>query len=158
MIKGVYLAQLPGALGTNYQVSNLRITDRYGIDETGLWTLTRQSNEEGFDGLAAGDTNALARCVPDLGVMWSAFTGIYDERCLADRACDAMRLQTVRSAGSRLTVFNYLLGPLTFSFDIALPSPPRAVRLVIGQIGGNGGNPLQRTANLPDEEFVIQFP
>lgn len=158
LIKGVYLTQLPGGPGTDYQVSNVRITDRYGIDETEMWERTSVGNEEGFDGYTFGDTNLLARCVPQLNEMWNAFTGIYDERCLADPACDAMRLHTHRLPGFVLIAFNYLLGPLTFSFDIDLPSPPKAVRLVFGQIGGNGGNPLQRTATLPDEEFVIQFP
>ena len=158
LIKGVYLTQLPGAPTSNHQVSNVRITDRYGIDETEVWGRTSGGNEEGFDGYTFGDTNLLARCVPQLNEMWNAFTGIYDERCLADPACDALRLQTHRLPGFILIAFNYLLGPLTFSFDIALSGPPRAVKLKVGHIGGNGGNPLQRNATLPDEEFVIQVP
>jgi hypothetical protein len=163
VIKGVYLTQLPGAPGTNYQVSNIRITDRYGIDETGMWTRAGGFKEVGFDGYTWGDTAAVAKCVPVLDEMWNAYTGIYDERCLADPACDAMRLQTYPSQTvalpvPKLTAFNYLQGPVTFSFDIVLSAPPTAVKLKMGLVGGNGGNPLQRTATLPDEEFVIQVP
>ncbi|MGH7516454.1 MAG: hypothetical protein ACREOC_03145 [Gemmatimonadales bacterium] len=69
-----------------------------------------------------------------------------------------MRLQTVRGTPEQLTAYNYLLGPLTFAFDIVLTAPPAALRLKLGHIGGNGGNPAQRSGTMPDEEFVIQFP
>jgi hypothetical protein len=155
IIKGVFLTQLPG---TPNSVSNLRILDRYGIDETGFWAGGGGFKEAGFDGYIEGDSARLGKCQPDIGIMWNAFSGIYDERCLADSACDAMRLQTIASPQLRVTVLNYLLGPVTFSFDFATSSPPKAVRLVMALIGGNGGNPAQRWAALPEEEFVIQFP
>jgi hypothetical protein len=155
IIKGVFLTQLTG---TPNAVSNPRISDRYGIDETTFWAGTGGFKEVGFDGYIEGDSARLGKCKPDIGIMWSVFTGIYDERCLADTACDAMRLQTISSPQLRLTVLNYLIGPVTFSFDLATSSPPKAVRLVMALIGGNGGNPAQRWATLPEEEFVIQFP
>jgi len=152
MIKEVHLTQLTG--GT-HSVSNLLITDRYGIDETELWKRGGGGPEEGF--------KQYTEWVPPVGcpqgvpIAWGSYTGIYDERCLADPACDAMRLQTHRLPAHQIVVFNYLIGPVTFSFDFT-PSPPKAVRLVMGHIGGNGGIPARRYAILPDEEFIIQFP
>jgi len=153
IIKEVYLTQLPGAPGTNYQVSNAKVLDRYGIDHTGLWTRTSAYKEEGFDGYAMWDRGA-----PDFLVIWAATSGIYDERCAADLLCDGMRLQTLRQSNSQISVFNYLLGPVTFSFDITMSGPPKAVKLKMSLIGGNGGNPAQRGNASAGEEFVIQFP
>jgi hypothetical protein len=147
LVKEVYLTQLTGS---SHTVSNVVVTDRYGVDETGLWRRMGGGPEEGFEGYTEYD--------PGGGALWSARTGVYDERCLADPACDKMRLQTYLSSPHQITVFNYLIGPVTFSFDITLSAPPKAVRLVMGHVGGNGGNPAQRSAALPDEEFVIQFP
>jgi hypothetical protein len=157
LVTEVYLTQL--APSSSYLVSNLSIKDRYGVDHDGLWAGTGGFHEVGFKGYTEYDT--AGACGPDLpGVFWGAFTGIYDERCLADPATDARRLQTYRSSPTQVGVFNYLLGPVTFAFDIALPSPPTAVRLKLGLIGGNGGHPAQRTPGtaIPDEEFVIKFP
>ncbi len=155
LVTGVFLTQL--APGPGYALSNVGITDRYGVDQSGLWTRTSGANEEGFEGYAEYDTGGA--CGPNLpNVFWSAFSGIYDERCLADAGTDARRLQTYRSAAEQVSVFNYVVGPLTFAFDIVVASPPAAVRVRLGLIGGNGGNPAQRSATLPDEEFVIQFP
>jgi hypothetical protein len=147
LIKEVHLTHLPGA---SHPISNARITDRYGIDETGLWTYNSGASEEGFTDYAEWGAST--------GSQWGSFTGVYDERCVADPACDARRLQTYRLSPHKIVVFNYLIGPVTFSFDITLPAPPKAVRLVMGHIGGNGGNPAQRSPALPDETFVIQFP
>jgi hypothetical protein len=157
MVSGVYLTQL--AVNPGYSVSNLRITDRYGIDETWLWTVASSTTEIGFDGYAELDTGR--PCQPGFpNVLWGAYTGIYDERCLADPACDARRLQTYLPlpARTQLSAYNYLLGPVTFAFDIKLSAIPIAVRLSMRHVGGNGGNPAQRWALLPSEEFVIQVP
>jgi hypothetical protein len=155
LVTGVYLTQLPPSSG--YNVSNVSIKDRYGVDHTGLWKQRSGANQEGFEGYQEYDT--AGRCGPELpGIFWDAHTGIYDERCLADPATDARRFQTWRRSAYQVSVFNYLLGPVTFAFDIVLPLPPSAVRLRLGLIGGNGGNPAERqTPPLPDEEFVIQF-
>jgi len=152
MIKEVYLTQLTGSTHT---LSNLRITDRYGIDETELWKRGGGGPEEGFKQYT--EWVPAAGCPQGVPIAWGSYTGIYDERCLADPACDAMRLQTHRLPAHQIVVFNYLIGPVTFSFDIT-PSPPKAVRLVMGHIGGNGGIPARRYSILPDEEFIIQFP
>jgi hypothetical protein len=115
--------------------------------------------EIGFEGYTELDT--VTPCGPGFpSVLWGAFSGVYDERCLADPLCDARRLQNYRASASpkQLGAFNYLLGPVTFAFDIALTAAPTAVRVRVGHVGGNGGNPSQRSATLPDETFVIQFP
>jgi hypothetical protein len=158
MVTGVYITQLPQVPpGTNYQMSNLKITDRYGIDENTMWTVSSGPTEFGFDGYTEIDTGR--PCQPGFpNVLWGVYTGIYDERCLADPSCDARRLQTYRPMWASLAGFNYLIGPVTFSFDIALPVVPAAVKLRVGHVGGNGGNPAQRMATLPSEEFVIQLP
>ena len=153
MIREVYLTQLQG---TNNSFSNAVITDRYGVDETLLWKPVIGGPEIGWRGYVEWDSTGV--CPGAIGVVWGSDSGIYDERCLYDPTCDAMRLQTEIPAPHKISVFNYLLGPLTFTFDIALSSPPRAVRLVMGHNGGNGGDPAVRYAALPDEEFVIQVP
>lgn len=152
IVNGVYLVQLPQS--TNFAVANLKITDRYGIDETSLWTLALGGTSAGFDGYA----ERIGGGPPSGG--WASYTGVYDERCLADPLCDARRLQTYRTGptNSTIAVFNYLLGPVTFAFDISLSAAPTAVKLKMGHVGGNGGNPAQRSASLPSEEFVFQFP
>lgn len=153
LIKEVYLTHLAGQ---SHALSNVVIRDRYGVDESGLWTRRAGGQEVGFDGYIEWD--AAGQCGPGLNVVWGLFTGIYDERCLADFACDAMRLQTYSPGANKLSAFNYLLGPVTFDFDIALSAPPNAVKLVMGHNGGNGGVPAQRWALLPDEHFVIEVP
>src|SRR5659263_256443 len=84
------------------------------------------------------------KCGPGLpSVFWSCNTGIYDERCLYDPACDALRLQTYRSSGPQIAIFNYLVSPVTFRFTLAPFSPSAGVRIQITNqfVGGNGGNP-----------------
>jgi hypothetical protein len=155
MVSEVYAAGLGPSGG--YSVTNIKITDRYGVDETGLWRRRDGANETGFGGYTEYDTGG--NCGPSLpSVFWFSHTGIYDDRCPGDSACDAMRLQTWRATGTQIEVFNYLLGPVTFAFDLVTPKPPNSVRLVMSQIGGNGGNPAQRAAVLPNEEFTIVFP
>ena len=157
LVNGVYLTQLPSS--QSYATSNVRITDRYGIDQTLLWMPLIGGTEIGFEGYTELDT--VNPCGPGYPrVLWSAFSGVYDERCLADPLCDARRLQTYRPTASprQLGAFSYLLGPVTFAFDIALTAAPTAVRLRVGHVGGNAGIPSQRSATLPDETFVIQFP
>jgi hypothetical protein len=160
IVDAVYLTQL--APSSNYQVTNVKITDRYGIDETLLWWPVN-GPDVGFVGYVELDTRT--PCQPGFPqVLWGAFTGVYDERCLADPACDARRLQTyvttfpVSPGRIGLTAHNYLIGPVTFAFDITLSAAPTAVKLRMGHVGGNGGNPAQRNATLPSEEFVVQFP
>ena len=93
LVNGVYLTQLP--LSQSHTVSNLRITDRYGIDQTLLWSIVPGGTEIGFEGFTELDT--VAPCRPGFpSVLWNAFSGVYDERCLADPLCDARRLQNYR--------------------------------------------------------------
>jgi hypothetical protein len=147
--------ELTGLAGNQNNVNNVQITDRYGIDETKLWTPSA-GVDAGFDGYTeVGPVKIGTTSIP---VIWGAYTGIYDERCLADAACDAMRLQTFRPDANRIAPFNYLLGPVTFSFDIAQPAAPKSVRLTMGLIGGNGGNPAQRSPAPGEDVFVISFP
>ena len=153
-IRGVYLIQLTG--GSPYNMSHVKIVDRYGVEQNSLWTGVSAPNEAGFEGYVEVDTGK--PCQPGFpNVLWGAYTGIYDERCLEDPACDRRRLQTI-AQWPQLTSFNYLLGPLTFSFDLALSAPPTAVRLRMSLVGGNGGNPAQRFYTLPDEGFIITVP
>ena len=154
LVVGVELAHLaPGS----YSATNLRITDRYGIEQTQLWAVV-SGGTLGFFGYREWD--AADSCAPAVfGVVWGNFTGAYDERCLADLSCDSRRLQSYLTGPTNLQFvgFNYVAGPLTFSFDANLTAPPTAVKIRMGHIGGNGGNPAQRWATLPDEEFVIDF-
>ncbi|HTE44770.1 MAG TPA: hypothetical protein VK636_05955 [Gemmatimonadaceae bacterium] len=131
-----------------HTVSNVKITDHFGVENL-LWK--QQSGvTEGFSGITEFDSGH--------GVAWLSTTGIYDPRCQEHAAVDAVRLQTYRAQGTILAAFNYLHGPVTFAFDIQLASPPKAVEITLGLVGGNGGNPAQRSATLPDEVFVIHFP
>ena len=157
LIKKVKLAKLTG---TNNPLSNVRITDRYGIEETSLWATEHGGAEVGFASYTeVGPVFLGPTGTSRIDVIWGSYTGIYDDRCWADPACDAMRLQTHRLDQNRIAVYNYLIGPVTFSFDISQPAPPKAVKLVMGLISGNGGNPAQRSPALPDEEeFIIEFP
>lgn len=151
LIREVYLTNLKG---NNIRPQNVRITDRYGIDETELW---EGAGPIGWIGYREWDS--VGRCGPNIGVVWSSYTGIYDERCLADFGCDAMRLQTYIPSSHQVVAWNYLLSPVTFSFDVSLNVPPKSVKLVMDIIGGNGGNPAQRSAATPGTEpFVIEFP
>ena len=155
LVTAVYLTDLPPSSG--YTVSAVDIRDRYGIDQTRFWRHVSGASQEGFDGYTEYDTGGL--CGHGLpNVFWTANSGVYDERSLADPTVDAFRLQSYRQGAAQVAIYNYMLGPLTFSFDISLPAPPSAVRLMLGQIGGNGGNPAQRTATLPNEEWIIRFP
>ena len=144
------LSQLPPLTNLS-TISNVAITDRYGVSHVGLWEVGYTgAGEQGFVGHAEWGTNAK--------VVWQALSGIYDDRCATDQTCDRFRLQSFRHTSiDEITVYNYLPGPLTFAFDIRLSAPPTAVRLRLSLIGGNGGNPAQRTPSLPDEEFVINF-
>ena len=156
IVRGVYVSTLANAGG--YTADNISITDRYSVDHTDLFTQVSGADYFGFDGYRELDT--AKPCRPGFpSVLWSAYTGIYDDECLNDAACDAMRLQTFHIPSSpQLSVFNYLRGPLTFRFDITLPAEPMGVRIRVGLIGGNGGNPAQRgPIGLPDDIFVIQF-
>jgi hypothetical protein len=157
MIGAVYLSQL--AVGGNHMPGNVQIVDRYGIDETRMWTPVSAATEAGFEGYIELDTGS--PCQPGFpSVLWGVYSGIYDERCLADPACDAMRLHTYIPAPgyAQLAGYNYVAGPLTFNFDLSLPAVPTAVRLRMTQVGGNGGNPAQRNSLLPPETFTIQVP
>jgi hypothetical protein len=136
-------------------LQNVRITDRGGIDSASMWGGINFPTEVGFDGYREVDTGR--PCQPGFpNVLWGVYTGVYDERCLADPACDARRMQT-HVKWPQLVGFNYLISPVTFAFDIAIAAPPTAVRLRMSMIGGNDGNPAQRFSTLPDEIFTIQF-
>jgi hypothetical protein len=54
LVTSVFLTQLPP--GTGYVVSNVAITDRYGVDQSGMWTRSSGANEEGFAGYTEYDT------------------------------------------------------------------------------------------------------
>ena len=154
LVTAVELGHLPPG---NYAASNVRITDRYGIDQTDLWAI-ESGGVLRFFGYREWD--AADTCAPAVfGVVWGNFTGAYDERCLADPACDSMRLQSYLTGTTKLQFrgFHYVAGPITFSFDANLTAPPTAIKIRMGHIGGNGGNPAQRWATLPDEDFVIDF-
>jgi hypothetical protein len=156
-VNGVYLTQLPAPPGP--QGGGVHITDKYGVDETLLWRPMSSGTEMGFEGFTDLDTGTpCAASYPN--VLFTSYTGVYDDRCREDPACDARRLQTYMSnpTGVQLSAFNYLTGPVTFAFNADLSAPPTAVRLRMGHIGGNGGNPAQRWALLPDETFIIAFP
>ena len=140
------------------ELTNLKITDRYGVDQTQLWRVASGGMIEffGYSEWDAADT-----CAPAVfGVVWGSWTGIYDERCQADLACDSRRLQTHLTGPTNLQLiaFDYVAGPMTFAFDIVAAAPPKTFKLKMGLVGGNGGNPAQRWAALPDEEFTIQVP
>ena len=153
MIREVWLT---GLQGQSIAFSNVVITDRYGVDHTPLWKPAGGGSEFGWRGYVEWDP--AGQCGPGVGVVWGCTTGIYDERCLYDPACDAMRLQTYVPAPHRLAAYNYLLGPVTFSFNASLSAPPQAVRLVMGEIGGNGGDPASHGTGMANEEFIIQIP
>ena len=155
LVTEVFLAELPQNAPI---MTNVKIVDRYGVDQTMVFTGTIGGSQQGWEGYKEFDTGGA--CGPQLPqVFWGAFSGIYDERCLADQTIDARRLQTYGIGSTQISVYNYILGPLTFSFDIALASPPTSVLLRVGRIGGNGGNPAQRTEVFPGhEEFLIRFP
>ena len=155
LVTGVFLTDLPSSGSAT--VSNVEIKDRYGVDQTRFWRHTSGVSQEGFEGYAEYDTGGA--CGPGMpSVFWFAHSGIYDERCWADPTVDAYRLQSYRNGGMQVALYNYMLGPLTFSFDINLSAPPSAVRLTLGHVGGNGGDPAQHTATLPNEEWVVRFP
>ncbi|MDH4132521.1 MAG: hypothetical protein OEV95_12025 [Gemmatimonadota bacterium] len=154
-VTGVFIAQLPAT--TTSLIATRSIKDRYGVSHSGFWVPTIGGGEEGWDGYAEYDTGgACGAGLPN--VFWSASSGIYDDRCAADPAIDAYRLQTARPTAEQITVYNYLAGPVTFEFDFKSAKPPAAVRLVVGLQGGNGGNPAQLAPTLPNEEFTIVFP
>ncbi len=156
LITGVKLVDLPPSTG--YQLTKPRITDRYGTNVTKLWTREFGLRSAGFDGYAEFD--AAGQCGQGLpSVFWSCFTGIYDERCLYDSACDGHRLQTYRPTTPQIVVFNYLVCPVTFRFTLAPFSPDTGVRIQITSqfIGGNGGNPDSHGDVTPKEQFIIQF-
>lgn len=147
---------LTGLAGTQNSVRNPQITDRYGVDQTNLWMTVAGSVDVGFEGYT--EIGPVKIGTTTIGVIWGAYTGVYDERCLYDPACDAMRFQTHRPNAHQISVFNYLLGPVTFVFDITQPTAPKSVRLSMDMIGGNGGDPDRRSAAPGADEFVISFP
>ena len=155
LVTGVALTNLPQP--NQVTLSNAKITDRYGIDSTGLFRV-KSGVDTGFDGFTEWDSGgSCGHGVPN--VLWLSYAGVYDERCLADPACDAMRFQNYRWGPYQIVGFNYMLGPVTFEFDATLSSPPTDVKLTMAHIGGNGGNPATRTSNANVfEEFVIHFP
>jgi len=156
LITGVKLVDLPQSTGNNLTTQN--ITDRYGTDVTKLWTLESGLKSTGYIGYTEYDTGG--KCGPGLpSVFWSCITGIYDERCLYDPACDALRLQIHRSAAPQIAIFNYLVSPVTFRFTLAPFSPSTGVRIQITNqfVGGNGGNPNSHGNAVPQEHFIVQF-
>jgi hypothetical protein len=152
LIKKVMLTRLSGNQNAPL---NPHITDRYGIDETKFWT-SDHGIDAGFDGYT--EVGPVQIGANSIAVIWGAYTGIYDERCMTDPNCDRMRLQSYRPDQYGLVAYNYLLSPVTFSFDIKQPAAPKAVSLTMGHIGGNGGDPARRSAVAGEEKFIIEFP
>ena len=154
LITAVKLVDLPPS--SSYHLTTQSITDSTGTDFTTLWPPEYASNSVGHCGAAQYDT--AGKCGPGLpSVFWFCNTGIYDERCLRDPECDAWRLQTHR-AGPQITIFNYLVSPVTFRFTLAPFSPNTGVKIQITSqfIGGNGGNPSNH-GNLAQEHFFLKF-
>ncbi len=154
-ISAVYLCDLPQQPG--YNVTNTHIRDRSGVDQISLWRSIGGQNEFGFEGYQEWDV--AGECGPDLpNVFWSALSGIYDERCLCHPACDARRLQSFSPDAISSVIYQYLVSPVTFEFDVNLKQAPRCVRLEITSIGGNGGDPAVRGGTNAIESFVVSFP
>jgi hypothetical protein len=143
-------------LTTTANMTNVTVKDRYGVDQSSLMVGSTNPTNITFDGYREVDTGR--PCQPGFpAVLWGVYSGIYDQRCLADPVCDALRLQTL-ATWPGLTGFNYISGPVTFDFDVGLAAPPKTVRLTMFFIGGNQGNPAQRFNNQPSETFTIEFP
>jgi hypothetical protein len=156
LITGVHLVDLPQSTG--YQMPTQTITDRNGSDVTALWTKEFGFLSAGFNGYTEYDT--AGQCGQSLpSVFWSCFTGIYDDRCLYDPACDGHRLRTYRPTMPQIGVFNYLVGPVAFRFSISPFSPNKGVKVQITTqfIGGDGGNPNSHGNVAQQEKFIIEF-
>jgi hypothetical protein len=142
-ITEVYVTELAAG---EHAVANITIKDAYGVDHLDLWSQV-SGDEEGFTGYTECDSGG--------AVEWTSTSAIYDTACLHDPDVDAMRLQNFRSGDSSVAAFNYMSGPVTFEFDLEVAAPPKAVRLVFGLMGGNGGDATSRKAAQPDESVVI---
>jgi hypothetical protein len=129
------------------QLTPTGVVDRSGNDIRTLWpngNLTPQS--AGFLGYSERSDS--------LGTLWAMHAGIYDERCAGEPAIDAFRLRTHKSVRPpALAVYEYIAGPVIFSFSLSAFTPPGTVRITIGFIGGRAG-----TMNPYAEEEVISLP
>jgi hypothetical protein len=80
--------------------------------------------------------------------------GIYDERCAGDSAVDASRLRTHKNVTPpALAVYEYIVGPVTYSFSLDRFTPPATVKVTFGFIGGRTA-----TMNPYEEQEVISLP
>jgi hypothetical protein len=158
LIISLEIVDLP--TGIAYHLSTVNSEDHPGTYGTPVWSLPHGCNSEGYDGYMEYDI--AGRYCPSLPpVHWSCNTGIYDERCLGSSVCDARRLRTSRHTMPQISIFSYLLGPVTlrFNFNIDIFEPKVGPRIRITQkfIGGNGGNPTNPQSRRDQEQFVIQF-
>lgn len=123
------------------------VADRYGNDIRTLWphgNLTVQS--AGFLGYSEQSGSS--------GTLWAMHAGIYDDRCAGEPAIDATRLRTLKNVTPpALAVYEYIVGPVTFSFSLSSFAPPGTVRITFGFIGGRTG-----TRNPYEEQEVISLP
>ena len=143
LITKVELLGLP-SLSTKLTPKN--VTDRHGNDITSLWPNGNLSADSvGFLGYSEKSDSS--------GTMWRLHAGIYDARCDNKPACDSSRLRTHKSlTPPSLMVYEYIVGPVSFSFSLNNFTPPGTLRVTFGFIGGRNG-----TQNPYEEQVVIQL-
>jgi hypothetical protein len=128
------------------QLTLTSIVDRYGHDIRTLWpngNLTPQS--VGFVGYSEQAASS--------GTVWAMHAGIYDERCAGDPGVDASRLRTHKVVTPpALSVYEYIAGPVRFTFTLSNFTPPGAARITFGFIGGRAG-----TMNPYEEQEVVSL-
>ena len=90
------------------------------------------------------------------GVQWGVMTGLYDERCAAEAACDANRVRS-RITLRRLFEFNYLARQSVFTFQAPILPPAIGVNLRFANIGGNNGVPDGYGDSAARENFRVSF-
>ena len=123
------------------------VVDRSGNDIRTLWPNGNLSEQSaGFLGYSERSDSS--------GNLWAMHAGIYDERCAGDSAVDGPRLRTHKNVTPpALAVYEYIVGPVTFSFSLNQFTPPGTVRIMFGFIGGRPG-----TMNPYEEQEVISLP
>jgi hypothetical protein len=135
--------ELLGLSSLSTKLTPKKVTDRYGNDITSLWPNGNLSDDSvGFLGYSERSESS--------GTIWGLHAGIYDARCDNKPACDSSRLRTYKSSTPPfLMVYEYIVGPVSFSFSLNNFIPPGTLRVTFGFIGGRSG------AKIPDEEQVV---
>jgi hypothetical protein len=138
--------ELLGLPSPSTKLTPKSVTDRHGNDITSLWPNGNLSADSvGFLGYSE-------RSEPS-GTIWGLHAGIYDARCDNKPACDSSRLRTYKSPTPPfLMVYEYIVGPVSFSFSLNNFIPPGTLRVTFGFIGGRSG-----TKNPYEEQVVIQL-